>query len=311
MNVEQVLAHLVSRIESSSVLPWHKPWGSAGIPVNACTGSQYNGINILVLLVAAIDGNYTSNSWLTFKQAQSLGLGVRKGEHSPASVLFSGRGFVCDCGAKCSPPETCPKRRAWSKLKSWPVFNASQVDGLVVESVKSSSGSNAAADSLLVVSGARVAEGKPCYIPSRNVICLPRICDFETMGDYYSTMFHELTHWLVKDHGTQGSLEYAEGELVAELSSAFLCAEFGIAGSQAQWENSASYLDSWLKSAKKEPRYLLRVSNKARKVAEFLGLLLEGEAGPDSVQDEWEKKHGKKDSEKVHVEQAADGQGDE
>ena len=53
--------------------------------------------------------------------------------------------------------------------------------------------------------------------------------------DYYSILNHELTHWtsapkrLNRELGKRfGDHQYAAEELVAELGSAFLCAELGI-----------------------------------------------------------------------------------
>jgi hypothetical protein len=50
------------------------------MPKNASTGRQYCGVNILILWGAVIECGFTGQSWLTFRQALSLGGHVRKGE---------------------------------------------------------------------------------------------------------------------------------------------------------------------------------------------------------------------------------------
>jgi antirestriction protein ArdC len=78
---------------------------------------------------------------------------------------------------------------------------------------------------------------------------------FETFRDaesYAATLAHELCHWTKHDkrlardfgrlrHGDEG---YAREELVAELGSAFLCADLGITPEVRP--DHAAYIASWL-----------------------------------------------------------------
>jgi antirestriction protein ArdC len=50
------------------------------MPKNAASGRQYSGINVLILWGAVIEHGFSGQSWLTFRQAFSLGGHVRKGE---------------------------------------------------------------------------------------------------------------------------------------------------------------------------------------------------------------------------------------
>lgn len=43
------------------------------MPVNAKSGEQYHGINLLVLWAEMADTSYASSQWLTFKQAADMG----------------------------------------------------------------------------------------------------------------------------------------------------------------------------------------------------------------------------------------------
>ena len=81
----QVTDRIIAELEQG-IVPWVQPWGSGeggaglGLPRNARTAKAYSGINILLLWDAVIKGGYTSQQWLTFKQALELGGCVRKGE---------------------------------------------------------------------------------------------------------------------------------------------------------------------------------------------------------------------------------------
>lgn len=66
-------------------LTWLKPWNGANTEGRITkplrhNGQPYNGINVLMLWWAAIEGGYTSPYWMTFKQAKELGAHVKKGE---------------------------------------------------------------------------------------------------------------------------------------------------------------------------------------------------------------------------------------
>ena len=90
---------------------------------------------------------------------------------------------------------------------------------------------------------------------------------------YYATLLHELTHWTGhksrcdREIG-QGRASYAFEELVAELGSAFLCAELGL--SPAVREDHAAYMAEWLKCLKEDSRAIFRASSLATKAVDFL-----------------------------------------
>jgi hypothetical protein len=58
------------------------------MPKNASTDWQYSGVNVLILWGAVIERGFTGQSWLTFRQALSLGGHVRKGERG-IRIAFS------------------------------------------------------------------------------------------------------------------------------------------------------------------------------------------------------------------------------
>ena len=64
------------------------------MPKNAATGRGYSGINVLILWGAVVEHGFSTQSWLTFRQALGLGGNVRKGERG-TTVVYADR-FVPD-----------------------------------------------------------------------------------------------------------------------------------------------------------------------------------------------------------------------
>ena len=97
------------------------------MPRNAATGRHYSGINVLILWGAVIQHGFPGQSWLTFRQALSLGGNVRKGEHG-TTVVYADRFTPED--EKRRARETGEDAAAIPFLKRFTVFNAAQCDRL-------------------------------------------------------------------------------------------------------------------------------------------------------------------------------------
>lgn len=106
-----------------------------------------------------------------------------------------------------------------------------------------------------------------------------RMPPFETFRDaesHAATLAHELTHWtrhpsrLNRDFGRKKFADegYAMEELVAELGSAFLCADLQITPEVR--EDHASYIESWLKVLKEDKRAVFSAASHASKAVDFL-----------------------------------------
>lgn len=92
---------------------------------------------------------------------------------------------------------------------------------------------------------------------------------------YYSTLCHELAHWTGvenrcnREFGKRfGDQAYAMEELVAELASAFLCADLGIA--DLPRADHAQYLGHWLGVMKADKKAIFTAASKASQAVEFL-----------------------------------------
>ena len=91
--------------------------------------------------------------------------------------------------------------------------------------------------------------------------------------NWHRTALHELGHWvghssrLARDlSGAFGSALYAKEELVAEMTSAFVCASLGIVPTVRH----ADYLGSWLEVLREDDRAIVRAASAASKAADYL-----------------------------------------
>lgn len=102
---------------------------------------------------------------------------------------------------------------------------------------------------------------------------------FETFRDaesHAATLAHELTHWTKHDsrlardfwRAKWGDEGYAREELVAELGSAFLCADLGITPEVRP--DHAAYIASWLDVLKQDKRFIFAAAGHAQRAADFL-----------------------------------------
>ena len=127
---DEITDRIIAELEAGRV-PWVQPWGTAAakaplaMPKNASTDRQYSGVNILILWGAAIERGFTGQSWLTFRQALSLGGHVRKGERG-TTVVYADR-FV-PSNEKRRAAETGEEVQAIPFLKRLTVGTASALD---------------------------------------------------------------------------------------------------------------------------------------------------------------------------------------
>lgn len=261
---QQVTDRIVASLEQGTA-PWLKPWaankcGAVG-PYNAATGRPYNGINWLVL---------GEGGWLTFKQAKELGGSVRKGEKGTAIVFWS---FPKIKDAETGEEKVVPF------AKGYTVFAVEQCEGIDEAKLKAPAPvtrGNTNINVLAAQAGARVIHGgtSACYSPTFDSITMPSADAFESADAYAGTLAHELVHWTGhqsrcdRQFGKRfGDDAYAFEELVAEIGSAFVCAQTGIPLEGLQHDR---YVGSWLKVLKGDKRAIFTASSQAKKAAEFL-----------------------------------------
>jgi antirestriction protein ArdC len=247
------------------------------MPKNATTQRRYSGVNVLILWGAVIERGFVGQSWLTFRQALSLGGAVRKGEHG-TTVVYADRFTPEDERRRAERDGDEPG--AIPFLKRFTVFNTDQCenlpDGLITAPPPVPEGLILPqAEALIDATGAdfRVGGDRAFYSPANDYIQVPRPDAYFEPINWHRTALHELGHWvghpsrLARDlSGAFGSALYAKEELVAEMTSAFVCASLGIVPTVRH----ADYLGSWLEVLREDDRAIVRAASAASKAADYL-----------------------------------------
>lgn len=262
---EMVTNQIISKLEKGTV-PWKKPFAS-GQAVNWNTQKPYRGINTMLL-----DGG----EYLTFKQIKDAGGKVKKGEKSQIIVFWK--------WLEVEDKETGEEKNV-PFLKYYRVFEVgSQVEGIEpkreyetyihdpieeAEKIK---------DNYINAPSYSSITGGAWYKPFEDRVNVPPMKEFENIHEYYSTLFHEMIHSTghssrldregITAHNGFGTERYSKEELVAELGASMLCGVSGIDNETI--DNSASYIDSWLRVLKEDKTLIVKASQQAQKASDYI-----------------------------------------
>jgi len=278
----EITNRIIAELEAGRV-PWVQPWGTAAakaslaMPKNATTQRRYSGVNVLILWGAVVERGFAGQSWLTFRQALSLGGNVRRGERG-TTVVYADR-FIPDDERKRAERDG-DEPGAIPFLKRFTVFNTDQCenlpDGLITAPPPVSEGLILPqAEALIAATGAdfRMGGDRAFYSPAQDYVQVPRPDTYFEPINWHRTALHELGHWaghpsrLARDlTGAFGSALYAKEELVAEMTSAFVCASLGIVPTVRH----ADYIGSWLEVLREDDRAIVRAASAASKAADYL-----------------------------------------
>jgi antirestriction protein ArdC len=263
-----VTDRIIASLEQG-VAPWHKPWNSSRAK-NIASGKEYRGINTLML-----NGVYGSPYWGTYKQFSAKGGTVRKGEKSTPIVFWK----FLQIADKNDPTKT-------KQLRYYNVFNAEQIDweegkGVPVEKTIEFNPIEACEQIVAEYKGmpAITPSDSAWYSPSQDIFGMPKKESFHSVAEYYSTLFHEMTH--STGHKSRlkrfelegntmhafGSADYSKEELTAEIGASFLMHEAGITSTQA---NSEAYIAGWLKVLKGDKKFIASASGLAQKAVDHI-----------------------------------------
>jgi antirestriction protein ArdC len=279
---DDITNKIIAELEAGRV-PWVQPWGTAAakaplaMPANAATGRQYSGINVLILWGAVIEHGFPMQSWLTFRQALSLGGHVRKGERG-TTVVYADRLIPDD--EKKRAQEAGDEAQAIRFLKRFTVFNVGQCEGLpddlaVAPPAPEPGLIEPRVEALIKATGIafRIGGNRAFYMPPADYVQVPPPQAYFEAIDWHRTALHELGHAtghasrLSRDlSGSFGSKKYAFEELVAEMNAAFCCASLGIVPTVRH----ADYIGSWLEVLREDNRAVVRAASQASKAADWL-----------------------------------------
>ncbi len=282
---QQITQEIINSLQQG-IVPWRRPWSAdknCGRPTNAVTGNPYNGINILLLglhnQAFGSDGKY----FATYRQWKSIGgqvmarpSGVPKGEWGARVILYKPLSKT-KINGKGEEVED-----QFCIMRQFTVFNIDQVEGDHLDHLRVGHYESAdpevsirEADELIRNADLDMFHGgnKAFYDFAIDAITMPNRHQFSGTA-YYETLFHEMAHWaehpdrLNWDRSEDGN-SFAMGELIAEMSSCFVCSELGIPLAEGI-TNHAAYLGGWLKALKNDPSFIFRASTQASKVTDYL-----------------------------------------
>lgn len=281
---KRITEQVIALLERGTV-PWQKPWYTIA-NANPYSGVTYQGVNQSILNMAAALHGYEYPFWMTYNQAKANGTPVRKGG--------KGHGYCLRWVTKTIPAkEDGDEPMSYPVCKMYTLFNVVELDGFDLSSLplpapRELAPANERHDALLSAwQDAPPIEhtgNHAVYFPQSDRIALPKRTAFRSETAYYAVLAHELGHStghskrlsrpdLVASAGMQ-SKAYAREELTAEMFSAYWLSELGLASEQ-QTEQSAAYIDSWLKALANDHRLVHKAMSQASAAIHYV---LEGGA---------------------------------
>lgn len=255
---------IIAKLKEGTAV-WRKSW-TVGLPMNFITRKEYRGVNFLSLLTEEFPSPY----YLTFLQCRKRGGVIKKGAKGFPIIFWKIKEIEVNSGDKAD-------------IKEYPIARLSYVFNI--------SETNLYADNLYeyknvscedIINNLSIKENvnirhnpRRCfYLISKDYISIPKIEDFSSPSEYYSSLFHELVHWtghqdrLHRDLSNMDMNSYSYEELIAEIGSSFICGLCGIDNSVI--DNQAAYINGWFRHIQDNPDLLTTAAVEASKAVEFL-----------------------------------------
>lgn len=277
-NVYTRITHeIIAAIEAGAGewrMPWHHDGAAVTRPTNVVSRKRYRGVNTVALWIAAEARGYGSGLWGTFRQWQSAGAQVRKGERGTTVVLWKPFGTNADAGHGDDE-----HRRGGMFARAFSVFNLAQVEGydpppttMLPESERIGHAEDfVAALNIPVTEGAYDAH----YRIDLDRIFMPTFGSFRDPASAVGVLLHEAAHATGAKHRLDRNFEerfkrdwLPIEEACAELTASFVLADLGIAHHPRP--DHAAYVASWLSALKQDPRAIFTAASKAQQAADWM-----------------------------------------
>lgn len=261
---------IIEQLENG-VIPWEKPWtGTQSGAISGATGKAYSILNQMLL---GKPGEY-----YTYNQVLAKGGHVRKGEKAQIVVFWKQVRVTEQDEAGQQIEKIIPM------LKYYSFFHADQCEGITTKQRPTKEITHPEADDIITAYSQRESlkirhqsGDEAYYSPSRDCVVLPLREQFNSVSEYFSTAFHELTHSTghssrlnrLKATAHFGNAEYSKEELVAEIGAAALLNYAGLE-TKKSLRNNAAYVQSWLGALKNDKRMIVQASGAASKAVDLI-----------------------------------------
>lgn len=282
---ETVTDRIIAELESG-IIPWDRPWtGVSTGAIRRSDGRPYSLINQMLL--------GKPGEWLTYKRAQEEGGNIRKGAKARIVVFWKViHREKKDASLNVIRDENgLPIDNPIPMLRYYNVFHIDDCEGIkpkyIADRLPATATPIERADEVIADYQGRakltIEHGKQneaFYSPSRHVVSLPIMDQFEDAAGYYGTAFHELTHStghksLLNRFAENaapaafGSESYSREELVAEIGSCAILHELGIE-TEKSFRNNAAYIQSWLAALKNDKKLVVSAAGCAEKAVRLI-----------------------------------------
>lgn len=273
-DVYEIVTQRILEQLDQGIIPWHKPWtGGQEGAYNYVTGRSYSVLNQMILNHA--------DAYLTFKQVQDLGGKVKKGAKSEIVTFWK----MIPIEEQDSKGEMVKKVIPY--LRYYQVFWIGNTEGIErkdrqttqhdpIEEAENIVNLYMSSDNHPTLERDKTSD-RAYYRPSTDTVVVPTIDQFKEIAEYYSTLFHELTH--STGHTSRlnrltatahfGNEEYSKEELVAEIGAATLVNMAGIETAKS-FKNSAAYIQGWSRALKENKKMIVEASSKANKAVHYM-----------------------------------------
>ena len=306
---------ILNTIKNVGHLPWQKDWVGSGEEKQArnyVSKKPYSGINFVLLNFEVLhDKNgdpylapikFKQPYYLTFNQIKDSGAKLKKGAIASRVIYYTQiLKYKSDThdfkGGDAKKFEDFVKENGITEadikgnltkipvIKYYNVFRADDCTGLTfpkpvaVKVVQPIEACQAIIDNFKNPPKYTFVGTSAHYVPSKDVLNMPKIQAFNKEASYYCTFFHEMIHSTGHEKRVNRNFpakpdkkEYAFEELIAELGAVFLCSQSGILFETR--ENSAKYLAGWNKALvtqlESDNRFFLKAAAQAQKASDYI-----------------------------------------
>ncbi len=278
-SIYQEITDKIIAMMEKGIVPWTKPWVCGGSIVSYATGKPYSLLNRMLL--------DRPGAYVTFHQVQEAGGRIRKG--AKARKIYFYKPTVIETSEEIDG-ENVVKQKTSFILKAFNVFSFFDTEGLeprwvhneiVGKENKPDEKAEQIVSEYLNREGVKLQYkefDRAFYSPSMDLIQIPPIKNFRSSNGFYSVLFHEMTHStgntkrldrFIQGPQPFGSEDYSKEELVAEMGSAMLLANCGLA-TETTHTNNAAYIQNWLANIRGNAQLVVNAASKAEKAVNFI-----------------------------------------
>ena len=294
-NAYEMVTDTICKMLENGFIPWERPWSNnkTNMAWSRLTNKPYSFIKHLLL--ANPDKKYksyeeilsdVSGEGLTFNQIKALGGHVKKGEKARPVIFFKWIEKETDRedenGNKIVDKIPCLQRYFVFKVTQCENIEQkyNEDDGETYDFIENRTAEEVANEYLTreKIELKTDDKNRAFYHTIKDYINMPDKKQFKTTEEYYSTLFHEITHStgnekrlnrLKEEILSDDQQNYSLEELTAEIGSASILATLKL-DNKKTLRNSTAYIQNWLKVLRNDKKMIVFASARAEKAIKYI-----------------------------------------